>query len=143
MTGGVIGAFTLLLTNYLVVRFLFRHRRLDQVMEGRSTVMIENRHLHRRALAPELLTESELLLVAHRQGFTSLQDLERCVLEPGGGHFICKANLRRSLNNDTQNCWRGWMKSVANWPKHNSSCVICRDSELPVAIMWRGKAAGL
>src|SRR4051812_10124289 len=30
ITGGVIGAFTLLLVNYLVVRFIFKHRRLDQ-----------------------------------------------------------------------------------------------------------------
>src|ERR1035438_7297746 len=29
LTGGLIGAFTLLGVNYLVVRFLFRHRRLD------------------------------------------------------------------------------------------------------------------
>src|SRR3954454_20579699 len=30
VTGGMIGAFSLLLVNYLVVRFLFRHRRIDQ-----------------------------------------------------------------------------------------------------------------
>src|SRR5689334_3968511 len=33
ITGGVIGAFTLMATNYLVVRFLFRHRRLDELVE--------------------------------------------------------------------------------------------------------------
>src|SRR5207248_9832853 len=32
--GGMIGAVTLLVTNYLVVRFLFKHRRLDEVLEG-------------------------------------------------------------------------------------------------------------
>src|SRR3954447_13265670 len=31
LSGGVIGAFALLGLNYLVVRFLFRHRRLDQI----------------------------------------------------------------------------------------------------------------
>src|SRR5690348_999687 len=41
VTGGLIGAFTLLAMNYLVVRFLFRHRRLDQVVEGKSTTLIE------------------------------------------------------------------------------------------------------
>ena len=38
VTGGLIGALTLLGTNYLVVRFLFRHRRLDQIVEGSPTV---------------------------------------------------------------------------------------------------------
>src|SRR5438132_7555994 len=40
VAGGFIGAFSLVLTNYLVVRFLFRHRRLDQIIEGRSAVLI-------------------------------------------------------------------------------------------------------
>src|SRR5579883_2034715 len=69
LTGGVIGAFTLLAVNYLVVRFLFRHRRLDQVFEGKPTVLIEDGHLVKHALAKELLTRGELLTVLHRQGF--------------------------------------------------------------------------
>jgi uncharacterized membrane protein YcaP (DUF421 family) len=86
--GGVIGAFTLLGVNYLVVRFLFRHRRLDQVLEGQPTLLIEGGRLLPRALAAELLTEAELLTVVHRQGFTSIAEVERCVLEPGGTFFI-------------------------------------------------------
>src|SRR5512144_1495733 len=34
VTGGLIGALALFTTNYVVVRFLFRHRRLDQLLEG-------------------------------------------------------------------------------------------------------------
>src|SRR5579863_7347121 len=41
LTGGLIGAVTLLATNYLVVRFLFRHRRLDELVGGSSTVLID------------------------------------------------------------------------------------------------------
>src|SRR3979490_2777115 len=41
VSGGFIGALSLLGLNYLVVRFLFRHRRLDQLFEGKPTVMIE------------------------------------------------------------------------------------------------------
>ena len=88
ITGGLIGAFTLLAVNYFVVRFIFKHRRLDQVIEGTQTVLIENGHLRRRALAKELLTESELRTVAHRQGFKSLDEIEHCVLEPGGTFFV-------------------------------------------------------
>ena len=35
ISGGLIGAFTLMAANYLVVRFLFKHRRLDQLVEGK------------------------------------------------------------------------------------------------------------
>ncbi len=88
VTGGLIGALTLLLTNYLVVRFLFRHRRLDQILEGAPTVLIDHGRVRHQALARELLTESELKTVAHRQGFKHLSDIQRCVLEPGGVFFI-------------------------------------------------------
>lgn len=88
VTGGLTGAFTLMALNYLVVRFLFRHRRLDQVLEGAPTVLIEHGKIQRQALAKELLTESELRAVLHRQGFSHPEEIERCVLEPGGSFSI-------------------------------------------------------
>jgi uncharacterized membrane protein YcaP (DUF421 family) len=68
VTGGLIGALSLLLTNYIVVRFLFRHRRIDQILEGSPRVLVEKGRVHHKALAKELLAESELATVAHRQG---------------------------------------------------------------------------
>ena len=88
ITGGLVGAFTLLLINYLVVRFLFKHKRLDQVVEGKPTTLIESGELCRGAMAKELLTNSELLTAAHRQGFASLKEVESCVIEPGGTFFF-------------------------------------------------------
>ena len=88
LSGGLIGALALLAMNYLVVRFLFRHRRLDQLFEGKPTVLIDAGRIQKKALAMELLTKSELLTVLHRQGFDSLSEVERCVLEPGGVFHI-------------------------------------------------------
>jgi uncharacterized membrane protein YcaP (DUF421 family) len=88
ITGGLIGAFTLLMLNYLVVRFLFRHRRLDQMVEGKPTILIKQGRLKRRAMGQELMNESELLTVAHRQGFGSLDEIEECVLESGGTFYL-------------------------------------------------------
>jgi uncharacterized membrane protein YcaP (DUF421 family) len=88
VTGGLIGAFTLLGFNYLVVRFLFQHRRLDQFIEGTPTVLIQKGKLLPKGMARELLTEFELTAVAHRQGFSGLDEIEMCVLEPGGTFFI-------------------------------------------------------
>ena len=88
VTGGLVGAFALCAINYVVIRFLFRHRRLDQIIEGRPTMLIKGGHLQRRAMARELINRSELLTIAHRQGFESLDDIESCMLEPGGTFVI-------------------------------------------------------
>jgi uncharacterized membrane protein YcaP (DUF421 family) len=67
---------------------MFRHRRLDQLLEGKPTTLIENGKVCKSALARELLSVTELQTVAHRQGFARLEDVECCVLEPGGSFFI-------------------------------------------------------
>src|SRR5258706_4239193 len=84
VTGGLIGATSLLLINYVVVRFLFRRMRLDRFLEGTPTPLIEGGRMVRKNLQRELITESELATAAHRQGFHSLNEVERAVLETGG-----------------------------------------------------------
>ena len=88
LAGGLAGAVALLLVNYAVVRFMFRHRRLDQLLEGTPTRLIENGRVCEEGLARELLTVGELRTVAHRQGFSHLGDIKTCVLEPGGSFYI-------------------------------------------------------
>src|SRR5205823_2479598 len=41
VTGGIIGATTLLAVNYIVVRFLYSHQTLDKLIEGDSQLLIE------------------------------------------------------------------------------------------------------
>src|SRR5712692_9796375 len=54
VTGGIIGATSLLVTNYLVVRFLYNHRKLDKIVEGRSDVLVEGGKVRARNLKKEL-----------------------------------------------------------------------------------------
>lgn len=82
--GGIIGATSLLVTNYLVVRFLYDHQKLDQVVEGRADVLIEDGKVRTQHLRKELITMPQLQAAAHKQGFGSLSEVDQCVLEPGG-----------------------------------------------------------
>ena len=84
VTGGVIGAATLLFVNYCVVRFLYGHERLDHLIEGDVDVLIENGILKLARLKKELITRGALESAAHKQGFESLDEIERATLEPDG-----------------------------------------------------------
>src|ERR1041384_2357874 len=84
VTGGVIGATSLLIVNYLVVRFLYKHRGLDQFIEGRSDVLIEDGKIKTHNLKRELITVTQLEAQARKQGFDSLSEVQQCVLESGG-----------------------------------------------------------
>ena len=91
VTGGIIGAATLLAVNYGVVRFLYTHERIDRLVEGDCDVLIENGVIRKDRLDHELITIAQLEAAAHKQGLDGLDDVERCVLEPGGTFaFIAK-----------------------------------------------------
>ena len=88
VTGGLIGAFSLLAINWLVVRVLFRSRKLTKVIEGRATVLVSNGQIDQRALQRESLSREELLAVIHRQGFEDFDQVRRCELEPNGTFYV-------------------------------------------------------
>jgi uncharacterized membrane protein YcaP (DUF421 family) len=87
VTGGIIGAATLLVVNYLVVRFLYGHEKLDQLVEGAPDVLIQEGTVRMDRLRKELITLHELESAAHKQGFASIEEVDRAILEPGGS--IC------------------------------------------------------
>lgn len=84
VTGGIIGAATLLIVNYAVIRFLYGHERLDRLVEGDTDVLIENGVLQVDRLKRELITRGEIEAAAHKQGFAALDEIDRAILDPGG-----------------------------------------------------------
>src|SRR3954463_10389704 len=87
ITGGIIGAATLLLVNQGVVRYLYSHERIDRLIEGAPDVLISGGVVDEARLKQELITMSELIAAAHKQGFGSLDEVDHATLEPGGS--IC------------------------------------------------------
>jgi uncharacterized membrane protein YcaP (DUF421 family) len=84
VSGGLLGATALLATNYLVVRFLYKHKRLDQIVEGKADILIESGRIREERLKRELITMVQLEAAARKQGFASLEEVDQCILEPGG-----------------------------------------------------------
>jgi len=84
VTGGLIGAATLIVVNYLVVRVLFQHPRLEKLAEGEEAVLVQDGQVLSENLRKEAISLKELEIVAHKQGFESLKGVRKAVLDPGG-----------------------------------------------------------
>src|SRR3954447_24045818 len=84
VTGGVIGASTLLFVNYVLVRFLSRHETLERLIEGEPDVLIENGRMTGDCSQKNAISALELEAAAHKQGFASLDEIDRAVLDPNG-----------------------------------------------------------
>jgi uncharacterized membrane protein YcaP (DUF421 family) len=84
VTGGLVGATALLLVNYVFVRFMYSHETLDRAIEGQPAILMDHGQVLKDNLKKELITMSELEEAAHKQGFSSLDLIDRAILEPGG-----------------------------------------------------------
>jgi uncharacterized membrane protein YcaP (DUF421 family) len=84
VTGGLIGAATLLAANSFIVRFVHRHRSIERLVEGSRDCLIRNGRVNRAHLNHELMTRAELVAAAHKQGIASLADVDNAYLEPTG-----------------------------------------------------------
>lgn len=84
VTGGVVGAGTLFLANYLFVRVTYRNARVRRVLEGRPRVLLRNGKLDRKAMAKEAITAVELEDQLLDKGMTSFDAVGLIVLETNG-----------------------------------------------------------
>ncbi len=119
VTGGLVGASTLLLVNYLVVRFLHGHRRIETLVEGRRDYLMKDGKILRNHLQRELMSRAELTAAAHRQGLTSLAEVDAAILEPTGViTFIAKTpttdDMRHHEVMDTLDRVRDQLEKLTN-----------------------------
>ena len=88
VTGGVIGASTLFVANYLFVRLTYRSAKARRILEGTPSVLLRNGEADTAALRKEAITQTELVDIALQHGFSDLHEVGLIVIETNG-QFVC------------------------------------------------------
>lgn len=88
LVGGLIGAVALLLINYVFSRLKYSFKPLERLAEGEPLTLIENGKVDQRALKRELITKSDIDIIAHEKGYDSADDLEKLVLDTNGSFLV-------------------------------------------------------
>jgi uncharacterized membrane protein YcaP (DUF421 family) len=88
VSGGIVGAFSLLTINWLLTRVLFSAPKLNATLQGKSTTLIVDGVVDYEALRSETLTEEELVSALHKQNVDTFEEVKLCELEPNGNFFI-------------------------------------------------------
>jgi len=88
VSGGIIGAFSLLAINWLLMRLLYKAPKLTTALEGSATTLIKDGVVSEDALKKETLTHEELISVLNKNGFNDPAEIAECVLEPNGTFFV-------------------------------------------------------
>lgn len=88
LVGGIVGAGALLAINASVAWLKFRWPRVESLTEGKPVTLIENGTIDHKMLKSELMTESDLDIIAHENGFENAQDIDRLILDPNGSFLV-------------------------------------------------------
>ncbi len=88
LSGGVIGAFSLLATNWLLAKAIYRAPKLNAALEGSETTLIQDGKVDEDALKRETLTMEELIGVLNKNSFSDPGEVQICKLQPNGTFFV-------------------------------------------------------
>jgi len=88
VSGGVVGAFSLLAINWILMRVLYRAPKITAVLEGKASMLIRGGVIDEAELKKETLSHEELVSVLNKNGFNDPADVELCVLEPNGTFYV-------------------------------------------------------
>ena len=88
VTGGVIGALSLLAINWILMWILYRAPRVNTALEGSATTLIQAGVVDVAAVKHEAMTHEELISVLNRNGFNDPAEVEVCILEPNGTFYV-------------------------------------------------------
>jgi uncharacterized membrane protein YcaP (DUF421 family) len=84
LTGGVVGAVTLVTVNMIVTRATASNKHVARLFDGRATTVITNGHVAGRALRHLGIQRSELDHAVRMQNGDDINEVARGSLEPGG-----------------------------------------------------------
>ena len=82
--GGLIGAFTLLLANWLLARLRTRFGWLQQIFEGEPVLLISGGNVLKDRLRQQNIEVEDLQQAARENGFADLSKVDMAVLEVDG-----------------------------------------------------------
>jgi uncharacterized membrane protein YcaP (DUF421 family) len=84
ITGGLIGATTVLAANWLVGRAAFSSRRMERAIEGVPTLLVHHGHMIEANLRRENFSREDLLSNLRSQGVFDVEEVKAAILEPSG-----------------------------------------------------------
>jgi len=83
-THGLIPLVLIALLNYLLSKVVLSSRRLENFLQGKPSVLIENGEVVTKNLKKERVSMADLLIMLREKNVTNIGDVKEAVLEPNG-----------------------------------------------------------
>jgi uncharacterized membrane protein YcaP (DUF421 family) len=88
VSGGIVGAFSLLTINWALAWVLYRAPKATVLLAGKAATLIQDGEVDQEELKKQSLTHEDLISVLNKNGFNDPADVQACVLEPNGTFYV-------------------------------------------------------
>lgn len=88
VTGGLVGAFSLLTINWVLNRVMYSAPKLNATLQGTPAILVRDGVPDKVAMKRERLSGEELISILNKNGFATAREVEICVLEPNGSFYV-------------------------------------------------------
>lgn len=93
LTGGLIGAFALMVTNHLLNRYAFRNKKFEKTLKGHPELIIHKGQPCENIMKKHQLSLMQLEMAVRKEGVFSIEEVQAGVLEPDGTISIIMKNV--------------------------------------------------
>lgn len=91
MTHATIGVATLFTLVFITSLLTFRFKRVEEIVEGQPTILVNNGRLIERNLKRERVTAEEVFTEMHKSGVEELEEVRWAILEVDGKIAVIRA----------------------------------------------------
>lgn len=92
LVGGLISAASLLLLNFFIGRFTYKHKAFAGLVEGKPEVIIHDGHVYDAILKAEKISYADMESALRQAGCNSIKEVHFAILENNGVITIKKRN---------------------------------------------------
>lgn len=100
--GGLIGAVTILLLNFVVISISARSKPAERLLAGVPTILVHQGQIIEKNLRKEGMSREELLSALRRQGIFSLHEVRWAVLEETGTVSVLRKEKEEKSPGETR-----------------------------------------
>jgi uncharacterized membrane protein YcaP (DUF421 family) len=94
LAGGLVAALSLFLANYLLKLLLFRSRKVSELLQGKSVLLIYKGQLQEHNLTHVEITHEELLAAVREHGVEDLRHVDLAILEVDGNISVISDDFK-------------------------------------------------
>jgi uncharacterized membrane protein YcaP (DUF421 family) len=105
VSNGVIPVIIMSLLNYLLSVFITKNRKIENALQGTSTVLVKNGEVLLKNMKKERITMADLMILLREKEITNINEIQEASIEPNGKMSVLKKKQMQTVTPKDLGIW--------------------------------------